>query len=261
MLVYDRRAWGAEHPDGFGSAPLPAREVWLHHSVTGAPTVNASFETDVAAVRLLEQIGQARFGGGISYTFAVAPSGRIFQGHSVGRRGAHTAGRNSIARAIVLIGDYSRDRPGPAMVDAVAGLLIHGHRLGWWTAPRLTGGHRQAPGARTACPGDGGVAAVADINLAAASGPTGPPGPLPPPDTRPAPVLRRGSVGEWVRSLQAWLNAHDWTPDLPLLVVDGRFGPATESVVRAAQAQLQLVPDGIVGARTTAAFQARGWRP
>lgn len=88
-----------------------------------------------------------------------------------------------------------------------------------------------------------------------------PAGLLPPHATRPAPMLRRGSVGEWVRSLQAWLNAHDWTPDLPLLVVDGRFGPATESVVRGAQAQCGVAADGIVGKRTWTAFTARGWRP
>lgn len=265
--IYGRAAWGAEHPDGFGSAPLPAREVWLHHSATGAPTVGAAFDTDAAAVRLLEQIGQMRFGGGISYTFSVAPSGRIFQGHSIGRRGAHTKGRNSVGRAIVLIGDYSRDRPGPAMVDAAATLLVHGHRAGWWTSPQLAGGHRDAPGAATACPGDGGIAVVETINLTAAT--------LlrPAPDVagpESLPTLRYGDrdpddgrLGP-IRSLQLWLNSAGWTPRLQVLVPDGDYRRRTRDVVAAAQAQCGVTgrdADGtIIGPRTKAAFWARGWR-
>lgn len=74
-------------------------------------------------------------------------------------------------------------------------------------------------------------------------------------------TLRQGSEGAAVRGLQLWLNAHDWTPDLPLLAPDGVFGPRTAAVVRGAQAQCGVGVDGIVGPNTTAAFVARGWRP
>ncbi|GAA2543714.1 peptidoglycan recognition protein family protein [Pseudonocardia hydrocarbonoxydans] len=164
ITIYGRNTWGARYAAGFAAAPLPASEVWLHHSVTSAPPIAASFEQDTAAVRVLERIGQDRFGGGISYTFAVCPSGRVFEGHAVDRRGAHTAGRNSFARAICLVGDYERNRPTEAQIVAVAELLRHGATAGWWRRAFLNGGHRDAPGARTACPGRYGWDTVPAIN-------------------------------------------------------------------------------------------------
>lgn len=164
MRVIPRAEWGARYGDGFGPAPLPARELWLHHSVTSAPPVTATFEQDAVAVRALEAIGQSRFGGGISYTFVVAPSGRAFVGHSVGRQGAHTGGRNSIARAICLIGNYETAIPSGAMLATVGELVAVGAAAGWWDRPALDGGHRDAPGASTACPGRHAYALIPDIN-------------------------------------------------------------------------------------------------
>lgn len=169
MEIISRARWGARHARGFAAAPLPAKEVWLHHSVTSGGGVTASFETDAQAVRLLEQIGQARFGGGISYTFAVTESGRVFEGHGIDRRGAHTGGRNSIARAIVLVGDYSRRDPTPLQLASVAELLALGRANGWWPAARLNGGHRDAPGASTSCPGDQAWNRIPAINTAASA--------------------------------------------------------------------------------------------
>ncbi|HEY8588466.1 MAG TPA: N-acetylmuramoyl-L-alanine amidase [Naasia sp.] len=163
MLIISREEWGARRPAGFAEAPLPARELYLHHSVTVAPDLLPPFDDDDAAVRTLERIGHDRFGGGISYTFAVTPLGRVYEGHGVGRRGAHTGGRNSISRAIVLVGDYDRQKPPDTAVRAVAELVAHGHRAGWWPA-RLTGGHRDAPGASTACPGRHAYVLIPDIN-------------------------------------------------------------------------------------------------
>ncbi|WP_007023083.1 N-acetylmuramoyl-L-alanine amidase [Saccharomonospora iraqiensis] len=165
MEIIGRARWGARYPDGFRNAPLPASEVWLHHSVTPAPEWN--FADEAAAVRRLEQIGQERFGGGISYTFVVPPSGRVFEGHSVHRQGAHTGGRNDFSRAICLIGNYERRRVSRQQVDAVAALLRHGHARGWWRQARLTGGHRDAPGASTLCPGRYAQARIAEINRSA----------------------------------------------------------------------------------------------
>jgi hypothetical protein len=178
MNIISRAQWGARYADGFKDAPLPAKEVWLHHSVTLAPDLtwidadkDGVEDDEERAMRLLEQIGQDRFGGGISYTFAVPPSGRIYTGHSVWRQGAHTGGRNDIARAVVLIGDYSTRPVTNAQRHAVAWLLQHGHAEGWWTRSTLNGGHRQAPGASTACPGDRGMDAIPMINHLAMNGP------------------------------------------------------------------------------------------
>lgn len=171
LTIISRARWGARYERGFGPAPLPAQEVWLHHSVTAAPPDDV--EREAAAMRVLEDIGEQRFGGGISYTFAVMPSGRVYEGHGVDREGAHTAGRNSIARAIVLIGNYDTQRVTEAQVYAIAALLQHGRRHGWWRNAGLNGGHQQAPGAQTACPGRNAMAVIGRVNQLAAGAPVG----------------------------------------------------------------------------------------
>lgn len=61
------------------------------------------------------------------------------------------------------------------------------------------------------------------------------------------PMLRRGSIGEAVQLLQYQLNV---LPNQPKLVVDGDFGPATETAVKALQKQHKLAIDGVVGPKT-----------
>ncbi|WP_051328800.1 peptidoglycan-binding protein [Geminicoccus roseus] len=62
----------------------------------------------------------------------------------------------------------------------------------------------------------------------------------------PAMVLNLGDRGPEVVALQRRLNELGAS-----LVVDGDFGPATRAVVVAFQAQAGLVPDGMVGSRTS----------
>ncbi|MGD2184136.1 peptidoglycan-binding domain-containing protein [Lusitaniella coriacea] len=60
------------------------------------------------------------------------------------------------------------------------------------------------------------------------------------------PVLRRGSSGDAVRTLQNVLYLNGYYP----YIIDGIFGPLTEVAVRSFQTDSGLVPDGIVGPRT-----------
>ncbi|GAB3475241.1 peptidoglycan hydrolase-like protein with peptidoglycan-binding domain [Amycolatopsis cihanbeyliensis] len=64
------------------------------------------------------------------------------------------------------------------------------------------------------------------------------------------PVLKRGSRGQPVRDLQAFLNRV--YPAYSQLVVDGIFGPATERVVKEFQRRSGIAVDGIVGKHTWA---------
>lgn len=67
----------------------------------------------------------------------------------------------------------------------------------------------------------------------------------------PGTPLRRGSTGEDVRWLQTMLNAVSTVDlDMPMLAVDGIFGPATEANVRRYQRNYGLVEDGVVGPLT-----------
>lgn len=155
MRIITRREWGARYQDGFDDRPLPARYVWLHHSVTHAPPAIASQEEDAAAVRQLEDIGQQRFGGGISYTYVVLPSGRVFQGHSISRQGSHTKNHNDDSVGIVLVGDYQTTPLSFLQTNALVWLVMRLYGRDLITIPQITGGHRDAePPGYTECPGD-----------------------------------------------------------------------------------------------------------
>ena len=69
-------------------------------------------------------------------------------------------------------------------------------------------------------------------------------------ETKNTPTLRRGSVGETVEELQALLNAKHGTE----MEIDGSFGKATETAVKAFQQAHGLTVDGIVGPKTWAAL-------
>ena len=71
---------------------------------------------------------------------------------------------------------------------------------------------------------------------------------IPTPSPVARPTLRRGSMGGDVTYLQALLNR--MFASYSKLVVDGDFGPATESVVRQVQSRSNLAIDGIVGPAT-----------
>jgi len=73
----------------------------------------------------------------------------------------------------------------------------------------------------------------------------GSPEPAPKPPVAARPTLRRGDTGPAVRDLQAALG----------ITVDGAFGPATDTAVRAFQRRHQMLPDGVVGPQTWAALK------
>lgn len=157
-----RSAWGAREDDGFDDRDLPVTEWWLHHSVTIAPDLLPPFDDDDAAIRTLERIGQARFGGGISYTVPITPVGRAYVGHSFWRRGAHTRGHNTVGAAICLVGNYDTTAPTAAQIEAAARTMVAAHRQGLAATHQLTGGHRDV--FSTGCPGRHGYAAIPAIN-------------------------------------------------------------------------------------------------
>ena len=66
---------------------------------------------------------------------------------------------------------------------------------------------------------------------------------------QPWPLVRRGDTEHPVRTLQHLLRAHGKS-----VAVDGIFGPATESAVRAFQGSRGLAVDGIVGPHTWSAL-------
>lgn len=200
--IISRETWGARHADGFYNRKVGRLDKWLHHSVTAQLPTNASTEAERREVRKLDDIGQSRFKGGISYTFVIFPSGRIYEGHSIGRVGAHTAGRNSISAGICLAGNYETNEVTAEQVAALAWLLNHGIDKGWWTEPKLDGGHRDTKS--TACPGKNAYKLIPAINKAAKSG-----GGAPVAKPKPKPVVaeQKSSKGKSIQQLASEVRA------------------------------------------------------
>ncbi len=136
MKVLGRGSWGMPGP--LGLPMKSSRGFWLHHSVTRATA------DPVKDAKVVAQIGVGRFGR-LSYSWLVHPDGTILQGQD-GHVGAHTRGQNSTSEAICCIGNYETAQPTEAMSASV--VLIVAVR-----GSVLLGGHRDAPGAATACPG------------------------------------------------------------------------------------------------------------
>lgn len=269
MQIITRSEWGARYADGFGDRPLPARLLVLHHSVTVAPDVQAPYDDDDAAVRTIERIGQTRFGGGIPYPWLITPSGRIYQGLSPQRRGAHLKGHNTDAVSICLVGDYTSTPATVAQVSAFGQLVPFLVKRGWLDQVKLDGGHRDF--AATLCPGD---RVYADLGRfrAALELPTVPAPALAPkrqgsPNLLPLfplprghyfgtrradPACHSGALSNdvpHVRRVQDALRRRGWR-----LAVDGTFGPHTMQVVGAFQRDKGLAVDGLVGVVTWAAI-------
>lgn len=265
-----RAQWGAVHEDGGGSAPVPYEGWYLHHSVTLAPDLAPPFTDDDECIRRIEAIGEKRFGRGMSYTRLVTPVGRLYEGHGLDRLGAHTGGLNSRVRAVCLVGDYSKNPPTAAQINAVGELLREDAGAGRSRSIPLLGGHRDANRRvgrpATACPGDAAYGAIAAINRAAAGTPAVPyvpPVALPVGNFLPNFPLPRGhwfgpesndprnhsgvraADRQHVRTLQMGLRNRGWT-----IGVDGRFGPQTLTVVTKFQREKGLAVDGLVGIAT-----------
>lgn len=259
MKIYSRTEWGARHRAGSRAAADPAQRVWLHHTAGRSGAVSSTVEQDFQLIRQLEDLGQSRFGAGISYTFIITRSGRIFEGTGPGRVGTHTARQNTASRAICLTGNYQNIKPNQKQLDALIWLLTHGAASGWWAHPQLAGGHRDAPGAATACPGNNLHSLIAEINMRAENSnsstvntvvnqlPTQgrvPAAPRQAASSSSRPVLRRGARGPHVADLQAALG----------ISANGIFGPQTERAVRGFQQKHRLTVDGIVGPQTWGAL-------
>ena len=140
----------------------PTDEVWLHHGASGSPTL--------ATLRAYERYHVGTLGwSALGYSWAVTGDGTVYEGRGWLRAGAHTSGRNRVSHGIVLVGDWSTGTVPTVMVDAVARILRHGQETGAIPGRPRIDGHRNAPGASTACPGWAGMQALPKIRRQAAS--------------------------------------------------------------------------------------------
>lgn len=145
MLIVSRSGWGAAPPEHDPNPiPTPTPRLWVHH--TGGS------ERGAAGVRAIQRYHQDSKGwNDIAYSFLIDPDGTIYEGRGAGISGAHTEGDNDESHAICLMGNFEGAEPTVQALTSLVALARHGQDRGWWV-PTL-GGHRDAPGAQTACPG------------------------------------------------------------------------------------------------------------
>lgn len=139
-------------------APIatPTPRLWLHHGATGTSDV----DTACSYVRFHVK---TRGWVDVGYSFLIA-DGQVLEGRGAGRAGAHTRGDNASSHGICMVGNYEDRLPADRDLDALTWLVRHGMDRGWWDGP-ITGGHRDAPGARTSCPGTALWRHIGSINL------------------------------------------------------------------------------------------------
>ena len=166
--VVTREEWGARHADGSGDRPMPFTGYVLHHSAGAQVGANASITDESNQMRSLESTGQQRFGNGISYPWVVFQSGRVYQGLSPHRVGAHTRGLNVTHSAICMPGNHEIQPVTGAQMQGIARVMVSEKRLGLTQNARILFGHRGAPGASTTCPGRYGMDVIDEINAIAA---------------------------------------------------------------------------------------------
>lgn len=157
--ILTRHEWGARPPERRYAISIPTPKLYLHHS--------AGSGADERTVRAIQDYHMdVRDWSDIAYSFLIdndAPDVDIFEGRGVGIAGGHTRGQNTVSHAICLIGNFEDELPTEEALEATAWLVALGANENWWPS-RITGGHRDAPGANTSCPGDALYAAIPHIN-------------------------------------------------------------------------------------------------
>lgn len=243
--VIPRRSWCDLPPAR--QAPtiaLPAPRVWLHHGAVGT----SSIATAVGYVR--HHLGRGWLD--VGYSFLIA-DGKVLEGRGAGRQGAHTAGDNSRSHGICIVGDYSRTDPSDRDLAALVALLRHGHARGWWPSAQLTGGHRDAPGASTACPGARLHRAIDTINARAAGTD----------EEDEVYVVRCGDKGQRARRAQVVIQAAGKKAGmgdlLPRFGADGHYGDETAAAVDRLAKRAKLPEDGSTGMDVLVLDYARNW--
>lgn len=228
MELVSRDQWGANPAKSVRRIKTPVAELWLHHS--------ASQDAGLRSVKTVQRFHQVNRGwADIAYNWVYSPlTGKFYEGRGAGVQGGHTQGRNSVSHALCVLGNY--DTAGVSdqtVTDLQAFLKWHGQ----YGPTRFTGGHTDAPGANTACPGRN-----LHANLRAINGLT-PMLKKAPATSRP--VIRLWDKGPHVKHLQEELNRRGHN-----ITADGRYGPLTQHAVTVFQRANRLKADGLVGPKT-----------
>ncbi len=154
--IYDRDQWDREEPNGIPE-DLPKTRIVVHHTAffvsdeDKALTGRESWKATVAHVRKAQFLHKHIKGWKeIGYHFIIDWNGRILEGRDVTRLGAHVEKHNTGSIGVVLLGDFSKQRP-TAKQSASLKLLLSWLTDRFQISRKDITGHYQMKS--TACPG------------------------------------------------------------------------------------------------------------
>lgn len=162
VTVYERHDWGARPWRDFTVQALPG-EAFIHHGAEHDAERIDTLAEQAQAMRDTQNfhMGPERGWSDIAYHYIVfQPMGdvkfaRVFEGRPVHHVPAAQLGHNTGTLAICVYGNFEHeDSVKPNTRHAIDVLLTGRPDLTGCGAVKTLGGHRDAPGQSTECPGD-----------------------------------------------------------------------------------------------------------
>lgn len=201
LTVVNRVGWGARLPRCV--APDSHRETYIHHT--------AGTGRGAAYMRSIQNFHMDKRGWcDFAYNWAIDPLTLVvYEGRGWGIRPGSQKSHNSGTWSLVVFGNYNTAQPTTQLLNTIAAVVRWGHSLG--RIPLLvTGGHRDAPGQSTSCPGSNLHAQIPRVRSLLGG------------FTMLA-TCKQGDTGSHVRALQVMLVACGFPPGS----VDGVYGQST----------------------------------
>ncbi|GFY73297.1 peptidoglycan recognition protein, partial [Trichonephila inaurata madagascariensis] len=88
----------------------------------------------------------------IAYNFLVGGDGNVYEGRGWFHTGSHAVNYNTIALGLSFMGNFNKDKPNEAMLNATLNLIKCGVKKGYFSPTREIHGHRDV--ACTESPGN-----------------------------------------------------------------------------------------------------------
>jgi N-acetylmuramoyl-L-alanine amidase len=152
LETFQNTEWGIQPHDPWVPTQGPLSMLFIHHSVTKQLPVSATVAEEKQQMRLLDQIAHSRGFNGISYSWAVFPSGRCYEGRGWLVVEAATKDFNTVSDSIALVGNYSQFEMNDRQSAAIRKLVNRAQENGVFVRSGLNvRAHREV--AATACPG------------------------------------------------------------------------------------------------------------
>jgi hypothetical protein len=191
LTVVSRAGWGARPPKCI--ATDTHRETFLHHT--------AGTGSGAAYMRAIQNFHIDRRGWcDFAYNWAIDPLTLVvYEGRGWGIRPGSQLSSNTATWSVVVFGNYNTAQPSVQLLQTIAAVIRWGHSLN--RIPLLlTGGHKDAPGQATSCPGNHLYSQIPRIRSMLGG-------------LTMLAVCRKGDTGPHVRALRTMLTAAGFPPE------------------------------------------------